>query len=62
MSEITTMLMTEHRQVALDAQHPMRAMAYDVALARKLARRKRWRGLSRLRLAAAPAAALDSGC
>ena len=62
MSEITTMLMTEHRQVALDVKHPARAMAYDLALARKLARRKRWRGLSRLRLATAPAAALDSGC
>ena len=62
MSEITTMLMAEHRQVALDAQHPMRAMAYDVALARKLARRGRWRALSRLRLGAAPAVALDGGC
>jgi hypothetical protein len=42
MSEITTMVMAEHRQVALDSQHPARAMAYELALAKRLGAHSHW--------------------
>ena len=63
MSEITTMLLAEHRQVALDAQHPARAMAYELALEKRLRRRARWGRLRwRRSVAARREAALGSGC
>jgi len=49
MSDLRQMLMAEHRQVARDAEHPARLMAYDLALARRVARGERrwWRGRGR---------------
>ena len=63
MSELTTMVMAERRQVALDSQHPARATAYDLALEKRRARRA-WLAQRRLwlRVSARRQAAISSGC
>lgn len=42
MSELTTLLLEEHRRAAKEAYRPARAMAYELALAKRLERRSHW--------------------
>ena len=42
MSELTTLLLAEHRRAALEAHRPERAMAYELALAKRLEGRSHW--------------------
>ena len=42
MSELTTLLLAEHRRAATEAHHPARAMAYELALATRLEGRPHW--------------------
>ena len=63
MTELATMTMAVHRVATLEAQHPVHAMAYDLALEKRLGRGARWwqRGLWP-RVAAQREAALGAGC
>ena len=69
MSDFTTMTMAVHRAAVLESQHPVHAMAYDLGLEKRLARRGRWwQRLSRPSLvarqvtAAKREATLSPGC
>ncbi|KRF23802.1 hypothetical protein ASG95_03770 [Phycicoccus sp. Soil803] len=63
MSELTTMTMAVHKVATLESQHPVHAMAYDLALEKRQARRARWSQFrSRLTVSARREAALSSGC
>ena len=63
MSELTTMAMAVYQVARLEAQHPVHAMAYDLALEKRQARRARWSQFrSRLTVSARREAALSSGC
>ena len=42
MSELTTLLLEEHRRAAKEAYQPARAMAYELALAKRLEGRSHW--------------------
>lgn len=42
MSELTTLLLEEHRRAAKEALHPARQMAYELALAKRLEGRSHW--------------------
>jgi hypothetical protein len=63
MSEMTTMAMAVHKVATLESQHPVHAMAYDLALQKRLGRRARWRQVrARLSVSARREAVLRSGC
>jgi hypothetical protein len=62
MTELTTMTMAVHRVATLEAEHPVHAMAYDLALEKRLARRARWWQRGQRPRVAAREAALGAGC
>ena len=72
MSELTTMTMAVHRVAVLQSEHPVHAMAYDLALEKRLRRGHWWQRVSRPTLAGRHEAArrvsagrgvtLSSGC
>ena len=63
MSEMTTMATAVHKVATLESQHPVHAMAYDLALEKRLGRRARWAQFrSRLSVSARRESALSAGC
>ena len=63
MTEMTTMTMAVHRAAMLESQHPVHALAYDLALEKRRDRRARWRQLrTRLSLTGRREPVLGSGC
>jgi hypothetical protein len=64
MSDLTTMTMAVHKVATMESQHPVHAMAFDLALEKRLARRARWGRLRGRRhtVTARREAALGSGC
>ncbi|SDP40464.1 hypothetical protein SAMN04489867_2339 [Pedococcus dokdonensis] len=65
MTEMTMSVLAVHRAVAAEAQHTSHVMAYDHALAKRLARRARaarWRRTTTGQAAARPSAAISAEC
>jgi hypothetical protein len=64
MSDLTTMTTAAHKVATMESQHPVHAMAFDLALEKRLARRARWERLRgrRRTVTARREAALGSGC
>ena len=62
MTEMTMSVLAVHRAVAAEAQHTSHVMAYDHALAKRLARRARGRRTTTGQAAARPSAAISAEC